>query len=323
VKVLILSSPDDAHAVSVSKHLHEMKIPVDYLLLKEFINPFSYEIGTDRKVCRLDNAANSLDLFSYSAIWHRRPGKLPSQQFVEPWIGTMVEQETRSTVQAIWKTLVCTWVNSPFNDAAAVHKLWQLEMAQKLGLQVPKTLVTNQMHLVREFYERCRSKVIYKLISEQTVFSIPMTERPTGFGTLQLRGEDIEHLDQVKYSPHLFQEMVEKDFELRVTLVGEKIFCVRIDSQSGKGKLDWREDYSVPMYPFELPESISRKCFELMKHLGLNYAAADFIVTPKQEYVFLEINCGGQFLWVERITGLPISEALAKLLAGQSEPLCK
>ena len=65
--------------------------------------------------------------------------------------------------------------------------------------------------------------------------------------------------------------------------------------------------------PFELPKKIIVKCIELVKELGLGFGAIDLVVTPENEYYFLEVNPNGQWAWVEFDTGLPISEALIKL----------
>ena len=47
-----------------------------------------------------------------------------------------------------------------------------------------------------------------------------------------------------------------------------------------------------------------------MEILGLVYGALDFIVTPDNRWIFLEINCMGQYLWIEELTGLQISSAI-------------
>jgi len=51
-----------------------------------------------------------------------------------------------------------------------------------------------------------------------------------------------------------------------------------------------------------------------VQELGLRYGAIDLIVTPQDEWVFLESNCNGQWLWLEKLVGLSISDALASLL---------
>lgn len=323
MKVLILSSTDDKHAQKVNEILLSMNVGVDFLKLNDLIQTadIAFEIGTGNKVCSFEKAEKSFDLQEYSSIWYRRPGSVRAPQFFEPWISKMVESEARSAVDGIFRSLNCLWVNAPANNLACADKLWQLQMAQKSGFTVPETLVTNKPHLVREFFDRCGGQVIYKLMGEQTNLAIPANENPRGVSTLPLRQEDLPHLEQVSFSPHMFQRCVQKAYDIRVTVVGSEIFGTRIDSQSGRGKVDWRHDYSVDIEAFSLPEEISDQCLLLTKRLGLNYGAIDFILTKEGQYIFLEINCGGQYMWIEVRTQQPISLAVARLLTGHIDPL--
>ncbi|MEZ4456069.1 MAG: hypothetical protein R2882_05895 [Gemmatimonadales bacterium] len=72
---------------------------------------------------------------------------------------------------------------------------------------------------------------------------------------------------------------------------------------------------NVPYRPHELPLEVQERILLLMRRLGLEYGAIDFRLTPEGEYVFLEINPAGQFLYIEQATGLPIAAALAGHLA--------
>ncbi len=323
-KVLILSSPDDAHADSVTKHLRQMKLHVDFFRFEEFTRQcsISFSLGMGVNVCLLEREAGNLDLNSYLSIWHRRPGQVSCDtKFPERWIDTMVQQEARNGLDGMLRSLSCTWMNFPLNDAACAQKLWQLQIAEQVGLSIPETIVTNKPEIVRQFFDECDGEVIYKLLGEGSNFSIPANETPRGVSTLPLRKEDLSFLNQVVHAPHLFQKCIKKAFDLRVTIVGHKLFCIRIDSQSGEGKTDWRNDYSVAMEAFELPGEIQTKCLNLMRRLGLNYGALDFILTPDDQYVFLEINCAGQYLWIEQRTSLQISKEIANLLAGAADSL--
>jgi len=114
-----------------------------------------------------------------------------------------------------------------------------------------------------------------------------------------------------------------KVFDVRATVVGEQIFAAKIDSQSGKSKLDWRMDYSVPVTEIVLPAEVASASLKLMRRLQLNYAAFDFCVDAHGKHWFLELNCGGQYLWVEQRAHLPISREIAELLAGNTIPICK
>jgi hypothetical protein len=48
-----------------------------------------------------------------------------------------------------------------------------------------------------------------------------------------------------------------------------------------------------------------------MQAFGLNFGCFDFIVSKRDEIIFLECNCNGQWLWVQERTGQPIGEAIA------------
>ena len=67
------------------------------------------------------------------------------------------------------------------------------------------------------------------------------------YSNVEATDADIPFLDQIAHAPHLFQRCIQKECDLRITVVGEELFCVRIESQSGQGTVDWRNDYTVEM----------------------------------------------------------------------------
>ena len=125
------------------------------------------------------------------------------------------------------------------------------------------------------------------------------------FMTQKTTLQDISNVPEEAFSQTVsfVQEYIEKAFELRVTVVGKRIFACRIDSQSQQddtGKIDWRQGYGkgIGWSSFELPDDIQDKCLAYLWRMGLNFGCFDFIVTPSGEYVFLECNPNGQWLWV-------------------------
>lgn len=322
MKVLILSSQSDYHSVEVAEHIGKLGGHADYLSFDQ-IDGSSFDLritdkfeGTIKK-----KDTGRLDLTDYYSVWHRRPGVLSTDRFAEPWIEGMVNKEMYAALDGALQNIDCLWVNSPERDRAASSKLRQLDIARQVGLSIPSTIVTSEPQVVREFYEECHGKVIYKLLSDQSSFSIPRCETPCGIPTSPLHEEDLPHLDQVVHAPHFFQQAIEKRIELRVTVVGNEIFSLSIDSQTGKGTVDWRLDYEVEMKQIVLPDEIKSKCLAMMKRLGLNYGAFDFIVTPEMDYVFVEVNPQGQYLWAELRCEMPISLEIAKLLTGNAPAL--
>jgi glutathione synthase/RimK-type ligase-like ATP-grasp enzyme len=93
-----------------------------------------------------------------------------------------------------------------------------------------------------------------------------------------------------------------------------------VDSQvSARATHDWRRDglrMLQDWQPYQLPVEVEDKLLRLMNYFSLNYGAIDIILTPDGKHVFLELNPSGEFFWLERSPGLPISEAIADLLTG-------
>jgi glutathione synthase/RimK-type ligase-like ATP-grasp enzyme len=143
--------------------------------------------------------------------------------------------------------------------------------------------------------------------------------RPSFIFSRRIDAAEFEaNVDQIRHCPTLLQEYVEKAHELRVTIVGERTFACRIDSQAVPGaESDWRrvDPFKVPHRMVELDPAVESALKAMMREGGLLYGAFDLIVTSQGEHVFLELNPNGQYLWIELITQAPLSAAMADLLA--------
>lgn len=62
-----------------------------------------------------------------------------------------------------------------------------------------------------------------------------------------------------------------------------------------------------------LPDWAEHACRELVRRSGLEFGAIDLIVAKDGAYYFLENNPGGQYLWMEIDTGMPITDELIRL----------
>lgn len=321
--VLILSTRQDLHASRVEQVLRDMDIKTCFWNFEPFVHDcqLEFSVSDGNNLFYFDLDGNKLDMRTFQSVWYRRPGQLKSKTYFQPWIAEMLLVEARQALMGMLNGLECLWVNHPSRDSTALLKLFQLQVAKFAGLNVPETIVTNNPDSARNFYAKHDGRVIYKLVAEQSNFSLPAFEFPHGIPTLPLREIDLKHLDQVAHAPHLFQQRVAKKADVRVTAIGARLFATHIESQSGSGKLDWRNDYSVPMTAWTLPDDVSEKCLLVLKALGLNYGAFDFCLDEDDNYVFLEVNPAGQYLWVEERTNQPLTREMALLLAGRSEPL--
>jgi hypothetical protein len=98
-------------------------------------------------------------------------------------------------------------------------------------------------------------------------------------------------------------------------MVGHDAYGVAIHADSDAAALDWRRDYGHVRYEsFDPPAPIVAGMRRYLDAMGLRYGCFDLVVTPRG-YLAYECNPSGQYLWLERATGLPISAAIADHLA--------
>jgi MvdD-like protein with pre-ATP grasp domain len=271
----------------------------------------------------IDESGRRFDLGEVTALWYRRyfaGGSLPTT------LGDTREaciNESRRTLYGTIAGIGCFEVDPLIAVRKTDHKELQLLRARHHGLDIPRTLFSNDPAEVQTFYEALGGRVITKM---QSSFALYRDGHEMVVFTNVVRPEDMRDLTSLQYCPMTFQEKINKTLELRATVVGRQVFTASIDSQARTAtSLDWRRD-GVGLIddwkPYELPEPVRRGLLAVMEDFGLNYGAADFIVTPEGRHVFLEINAGGEWFWLQRNPGLPIADALAAVLLGQAERAC-
>ena len=129
--------------------------------------------------------------------------------------------------------------------------------------------------------------------------------------TRLLRAGEHELLGNVRFAPVIFQEYIPATVDLRITIVGEKVFAAEIHSQQTDYVYDFRMAMDrADIRPHELPDTLEKELLTLMDAFGLVYGAVDMRLTPDGQYVFLEVNPAGQWLFIEARTQQPITQAL-------------
>lgn len=258
----------------------------------------------------------------FESIWYRRLriAENLKAKVEKKFLGPSVE-ESRRTFFGMLNCLDIFHMDNFHKIRKSEVKQLQLKFAEQQGLKIPKTLITNNPDEVREFYKSCKNGIISKM---QSSFAIYENDEENVVFTNELKKDDLKNLDDLIYCPMQFQEKIEKKLELRVTVIGDKVFAASIDSQiSEKSKIDWRKQ-GIEMVndwkPYILPEEIEIKLLKMMDFYKINYGAADFIITPEDEYYFLEINPTGEFFWLEKSSPyFPLSSSIADVLLGESE----
>ena len=206
------------------------------------------------------------------------------------------------------------WVNDLQCQRAAENKQRQLRLAKRAGLRVPRTLVTNDPAAARQFFAETDGQTVAKLLRPITV---SMDAAKPFVYTNRVREEDLVGAEGLRHSPMVFQELIPKALELRVAWVDGKAFAGALDvSGTSRGQTDWRRvaPEECSWQQAQLPGEVASGLHALMSELGLVFGAIDLICTPSGEYVFLEVNPGGEWGMLERDLSLPISESIAEAL---------
>ncbi|MFE5959354.1 ATP-grasp ribosomal peptide maturase [Streptomyces rubiginosohelvolus] len=307
--VLVATEADDLTADMVISELNRRNVPVARF------NPA--DIGAALTISarfgscpapvagQLRTPSRTVELAEVRSVYWRRP-VWPAFDHLEPDDARFAAAQTRyglgGTLYALDGPL---WVNHPLRNAAADYKPAQLAIAQRLGLTVPSTLVTNDPDEARSFIDD-HEQVIFKTLrwTPYRRGGVPVT----GWADPVMAAEIDERVAVV---PHLFQAVVNKVADLRVLVVGREVFAVRIES----GMLDWRKDYSALSYRVvNLPARVEDALLAYLDHFGLASGSFDFAVDEAGGLWWLELNPNGQWGWLEESTGLAMSAAFAELL---------
>ena len=312
--VLIITNDHDEHADAVILELTKRNVPVFRLHPEDFPHAcsVSIEIQDGRIQGELRTTDRRVDFDDICAAWFRRSRNLFEGRISQTSekLDNYVRAQSTATLIAVCASLETLWVSHPFKLRRGEVKALQLAEASKAGLKIPHTLISNDVAQATTFVDalgdtECAIKPLMALgVTDEQGFRLPLT-------TTLPRGHSLE---SVALAPTMFQPYVDKAFELRCVVIGERIFCAKMDSQANENsRLDWRggnPEHEI----FALPEQVQASLRRLMDSFGLNFASVDMIVTPEGEFVFLELNPNGQWLWLELELRLPLVASMADLL---------
>ena len=302
--VLIFSKNDDYSTSSVVKWLIKNKIKFlrlnenDEILIKKLTsNHFIFEY-----------LGNEYSLDDFKSVWYRR-GDIMIKSFdnnIE-----YLKLENNAIIKNIYfllnkKKHINTFFSADFN---------KLELLNFVGfnlIKIPKSIVTQNKNDAVLFFDSLNKKVISKPVS--IPFSI-VNEKGTYMSyTSKIDERDIKSLPDF-FVPTLFQEEIEKRFEIRTFVLDNKTYSMCIFSQNNnQTKIDFRvydEEKPNRLSPFNLPPEIEKDIFKILNHYDIDCASLDLIYTSKKEFYILDINPIGQFGMVS----LPCNYNLEKNIA--------
>lgn len=319
--VLVLTHPFDPTADYVVSALHERGIPVFRCDPGEFPRRLTLSArlaggGHDTRwhgLLRLPE--REVPLSEVGCAYYRRPTAFDLPEQMGDQVRRWAAGEARIGLGGVLSSLP-RWLNHPADISRAEYKPTQLALAAECGLTVPATLVTNDPAEAAAFVADA-GRAVYKPFTPADV-----TEGGTHrvVYTTPVSPADLD--DSVQRTAHLFQAWVDKSYEVRLTVVDDAYFPVRIDAHGVAATVDWRADYDALTYTAltDVPPPVRAGVRALLRRLRLRFGTLDFIVDPRGVWWFLEVNPNGQWAWLEDATALPIAAAVADALVAHAYP---
>lgn len=319
-KALILSYQGDQNSESVRKYFEEEGIDYFEVNTDKLIGNYNISFDLSKGAFTISSSQREIVLNEDWAIWNRRvrPPKIPSS--VPNQLEHIILTETERTWQGLLGTHPGRVVNRPHAQFKANDKIDQLLFAHRYGrgIRVPKTVLTNDLNVFREFYASV-SMTAFKLLQAPVVETGREKEHLMCYTNL-VSAEAARRAELIRNNPSLFQEYIEKEYELRITVLEKKVIPIKIDSQnSAVSAIDFRRyDFENVSYGLvEIPLDVELFCLDLIHHYGLFFGEIDMIKAKNGDYVFLEINPNGQWLWLESQSGYPLTKEIAENILGE------
>ena len=312
--ILIVTNREDITADFVVLELKKRK--EDFIRFNTEDFPEKVKVEAYFKKNKLQGQFKFLDsdriiLFSsIKSAWYRRP-VLPVLRNVKLRYKKFCIQESTTLLNGIWSTLDIFWVSNPRNIYFAENKLVQLMIASQIGLLIPPTLISNDDDRINNFFEGQNGNIIIKPIKNG------MLDDKSIVFTSAVDRKDLTFLKRSIPLPSTYQKNIKKELDIRITIIGKKVFATEIDSQKNTSSItDWRrsQDVNLPHRKHKIAKNIEKKCVALVEKLGLQFGAIDMVLSKNGKYYFLEINPNGQWGWIEKRTGYKLTETLVDLL---------
>jgi hypothetical protein len=307
VLILIISVKDDFHALVVQRVLAGRGYTCCHILECDRIfadHRISWSASRERTSGILQVGDTKVDVADVSVIWWRRvraDQQLDKNTAVSPSL-SLINHDCRGALSGVLEAdFAGTWVSSPAATERASNKVYQLAVARSCGFRIPETLVSQSLSEVRHFTERHNGNVIVKAVvgTKDALLATQFLGDPT-----RLAG------DSYQICPAVYQEYIPGTKHIRLNCFGERSFAATIETS----ELDWRPNLNVPVHAWEVPATLHKQVRAVLDQLGLAMGVIDLKWTPDGEFVWLEVNPQGQFLFLEPLTRMPLSVIFSEYL---------
>lgn len=272
------------------------------------------------------NRSTRLTLGPYSVdpgdvVWIRRPSPAIHNPNVAEPDKNFAEGEYRwfslSTLYSL-ECLPVRCVNKYSASRFINNKSVQLFLARSCGMNVPGTLMSNSPAEVKAFIEESSGRVVCKAFFPH-IWKKADSEALAVTETFEITAGMLPADDVLTYAPSIYQDMIVKDFDVRMVLMGTAVFSYSL--RNPKRALDWRQDAGqglITVESIDTPPQIEKAVLSFASKAGITFGSFDFVIDATGRWWFLEVNEEGQFLWLDEFN--PAAGIQEKFLAFLTSP---
>ena len=261
-----------------------------------------YGITISNSYWEISYRNNTINSNTTLSIYYRKP-TFPDTSDFAPEYRRIINSDILAIIDGLANSFSGVVLTKSYLLRQAENKIFQLIYAKSHSILMPKSFIGNNDH--------------WKCINDQRIIkpiSVGKIETSSGIAIIQTNlMHENDSYDSPELTPVYIQEYIKKSFEVRITVVDDDFFAVKIVSDN---MIDWRAGNNNQYEIIDIPIEI-KKCIKMMmKDFQLRFGAIDYIVDVDGKWYFLEINPNGQWQWLECILGLSISDSIMNMLLG-------
>lgn len=319
--IIVVSYKEDRHGEKVLARGKEMGVQTTLWDISQY--PKNAEISfypSQESRCPVITIGN-LQIETLSGVyWRRSNGN--HQNVRRRKIDEYMENEGRVVTQSLASYFPSiNWISSPGAERLGGNKPIQLRKARQLGMNIPKTCITNSPRECRKFIDALKGRELTikpvgtSFLNLDEKGDLASNQNKVVFTKIVNPTDILDNLDMVRNCPVIFQEAIRKEFDVRVTVVDQDVFSAKIilDGCNDPTNLDWRNYEGERIYSHHvLPTEIKSHCVSIVKSLGLRFGCVDLGFSCEGQYVFFEVNPQGQWLPSEHKLGYDISGSIVR-----------
>lgn len=327
-QILILTDRSDVHPTSVINLMKQRNIPFFRLNTEALMIDYSFAWyhnydGTPNFYIKELASGKMIHGDEILSIWYRKPDY---PKYLPYSVNAEVDRHNLTEGKQFFIYLMhylydIYSIGNHFYDKRANSKMIQSKIAVELGMRIAPTCLSNVKRDIVEFSKRF-DYISLKCLRDHWMKA--EDGKVYDLCTQKVKSELLVDQPEESFSQTVVfaQQYIEKKYELRITVMGPHFFTCKLDSQSltpTTGAVDWRQgyEYGLKHEIIDTPPAIEDFCKKYLRRLNMNFGCFDFIVTPDDEYVFLECNPNGQWGWIEDVCQAPMSEAMVDCLVNK------